>query len=273
MTDPRAILRQAGLSPKKSFGQNFLVAPHATEAIARACVPDDEVGRAMVVEIGAGTGVLTAELGARARVVVAIERDRDLVPLLTRAFAERPNVRVVEGDAVTAPLGELLGDEPPRVLCGNLPYQLTGRLLSLATEHAARLERAVFMVQAEVGERILAAPGTKEYGALSVFVTAAFDARRVLRVSRGCFFPSPDVESCVLELLPRSARIDETDRFRRVVKAAFAQRRKTLRNAWRALGTMDELENAARAAGTTLDARGEILSADQFAKAASTFPR
>lgn len=272
MSDPRTILRQAGLSPKKSFGQNFLVAPHATEAIARACVPDAEVGRATVVEIGAGTGVLTAPLAERARVLVAIERDRDLVPLLTRAFAERPSVRIVEADAVTAPLDELLGDEAPRVLCGNLPYQLTGRLLSLATEHAARLERAVFMVQAEVGERILASPGTKEYGALSVFVTAAFDARRVLKVSRGCFYPSPDVESCVLELVPRSARIEETERFRSVVKAAFGQRRKTLRNTWRALGTAEELANAARAAGTTLDARGETLTADQFAAAARVLP-
>jgi 16S rRNA (adenine1518-N6/adenine1519-N6)-dimethyltransferase len=225
-----------------------------------------------VVEIGAGTGVLTAALSARARAVVAIERDRDLVPLLTRAFAERANVRVVEADAVTAPLAELLGDEAPRVLCGNLPYQLTGRLLSLATEHVARLERAVFMVQAEVGERILAAPGTKEYGALSVFVTAAFDARRVLKVSRGCFFPAPDVESCVLELVPRRARIEETEKFRKVVKAAFAQRRKTLRNAWRALGTLEELQDAARAAGTTLDARGEVLTADQFARAAQALP-
>ena len=272
MTDPRSILRQAGLSPKKSFGQNFLVAPHATEAIARACVRDDELGRAMVVEIGAGTGVLTAELAARARAVVAIERDRDLVPLLTRAFAERANVRIVEADAVTAPLAELLGEEPPRVLCGNLPYQLTGRLLSLATEHAARLERAVFMVQAEVGDRILATPGTKEYGALSVFVAAAFEARRVLKVSRGCFYPAPDVESCVLELVPRSSRIEETERFRAVVKSAFGQRRKTLRNTWRALGTREELEAAAQAAGTTLDARGETLTADQFAAAARALP-
>jgi 16S rRNA (adenine1518-N6/adenine1519-N6)-dimethyltransferase len=221
-----------------------------------------------VVEIGAGTGALTAELAARGKAVIAIERDRDLVPLLEARFAGT-NVRVLEGDAQTTDYAALFdGAAPPRVLCGNLPYQLTGRLLALATEHAARLERAVFMVQAEVAERVLAAPRTKDYGALTVFVRAAFVPTRALRVGAGAFFPPPNVESAVIALVPRADRIAESDAFRAVVKAAFAMRRKTLRNAWRALAELAVLERMAAAAGTTLDARGEELDEGQFARAA-----
>ena len=268
-TDPRTVLRDAGLRPKKSFGQNFLVAPGIAEQIAIACVPDPEVGRATVVEIGAGTGALTALLGVRAKRVVAIERDRDLAPILRSRFAET-NVEIREVDAQSVDYAALLdGESPPRVVCGNLPYQLTGRLLSLATEHASRLERAVFMVQAEVADRVLAVPRTKDYGALTIFVRAAFVPTRVLRVSAGAFFPPPNVESAVIVLVPRRDRITETDAVRAMFKGAFAQRRKQLRNAWRAVAPMPDLEAAAAAAGVTLDARGEELDADQFARAAA----
>ena len=259
--DPRAVLREAGLSPKKSFGQNFLVTGDVAERIAAAAVPDDERGRApVVVEIGAGTGALTASLAARAREVVAIERDRDLVPLLRDAFADAPNVRVVEGDAKTFEFAE-----DDFVLAGNLPYQITGLLLERAAGVAGRLRRAVFMVQREVADRLLAAPGTKTYGALTVFTRAAFDVRRLMNVAPGSFFPPPDVTSAVVVLTPRADRVPETDRFRALVSKAFEQRRKTLRNAWRGLAPPDALAAAADAAKVSLDARGETLSVDQFA--------
>lgn len=269
MSDPRADLRAAGLRPKKSFGQNFLVSLGVAEQIAAACVPGTELGQVTVVEIGAGTGALTELIAARAKSVVAIERDRDLVPILSTRFSGT-NVRVVEGDAQTVDYAALFDDaEKPRVLCGNLPYQLTGRLLSSATAHASRIERAVFMVQAEVADRILAAPRTKDYGALTVFVCAAFVPTRVLRVSGASFFPPPDVESAVIALVPRADRIAETDAFRALVKGAFGQRRKQLRNSWRAVAPMPVLEEAARAAGVVLEARGEELSVEQFARAAA----
>lgn len=271
MKDPRALLREEGLAPKRSFGQNFLVAPHVVDAIAAACVPDGERGMARVVEIGAGTGALTSKLAERARRVVAIERDRDLVPLLQRGLEGAP-VEVVEADAQTADLGALLGEaEPdsPRVLCGNLPYQLTGRLLRRAVELSRELDRAVFMVQEEVADRLLAAPGTKEYGALTVFVHAAFDVTRVLRVSRGSFHPPPEVTSAVVALMPRRPpRAEETPRLRALVKGAFEARRKTLRNAWSGVASRDELVRAAEAAGVSLDARGETLSVEAFARMA-----
>jgi 16S rRNA (adenine1518-N6/adenine1519-N6)-dimethyltransferase len=270
--DPRAALRDAGLRPKRSFGQNFLIAGGIAAAVAEACVPDDEIGRARVVEIGAGTGGLTGLLARRARSVVAIERDRDLVPLLVRETAEA-GVRVVEADAQTVDLASLLGDtEPdsPRVLCGNLPYAITGALLRRAMENATGVERVVFMVQDEVAERLGASPGTKEWGALTVFIRAAFQVRRVLRAPPGAFHPPPEVSSALVELLPlHPPRASETDLFRALVRGAFQARRKTLRNAWsRVAPDPGVLEKAALRAGISLGARGETLEVEAFARMA-----
>jgi len=271
--DPRALLRDAGLQPKKSFGQNFLVADAIADAIARACVQDDEVGRARVVEIGAGTGALTHRLATRAAHVVAIERDRDLVPVLRAALADT-GAEIVEADAQSVDLQALLG--PPaegrvRVLCGNLPYSITGALLRRAVEHATFVERAVFMVQDEVARRLTASPGSKEWGALTVFVRAAFDTRRVLRAPPGAFHPAPEVTSAVVELVPlRPPRALETGTFRALVRGAFEMRRKTLRNAWAALAPRgSSLEDAAAAAGIDLRARGETLDVESFARMAA----
>jgi 16S rRNA (adenine1518-N6/adenine1519-N6)-dimethyltransferase len=282
VTDPRTVLRGAGLRPKKGFGQNFLVAEPIARAIAAACVHDDEVGRARVVEIGAGTGALTRWLAERAREVVAIERDRDLVPLLRRDHeglhtlerSERADssteamVRVVEGDAKTVDLAALLGaPEPgsPRVLCGNLPYSITGALMRRAVEEADRVERVVFMVQSEVADRLGAKPGTKDWGALTVFVRAAFDVRRLMRAPPGAFHPPPDVTSAVVELVPvRPPRARETDRFRALVRGAFESRRKTLRNAWSRIAPAPAIAEAAQRARISLDARGETLDVEDF---------
>lgn len=269
MSDARAILRRAGLAPKKSFGQNFLVAPHVVESIAKACVPDDEIGKAKVVELGAGLGVLTRALAERAALVVAVERDRDLVPLLREelaAYGDR--VRIVEGDAQTAEPKELLGGRG--VLAGNLPYQITGRLIERAVSHADDLERAVFMVQLEVAERLAASPGTKEYGALTVFTRAAFATKKLFNVSKGSFHPPPDVTSAVVSLTPHRPKLaEETETFRALVRGAFGMRRKTLRNAWASVAPAEEIARAAENAGISLDARGETLDVAAFARMAN----
>ncbi|HWL88581.1 MAG TPA: 16S rRNA (adenine(1518)-N(6)/adenine(1519)-N(6))-dimethyltransferase RsmA [Polyangiaceae bacterium] len=270
--DSRTLLRESGLSPKKSFGQNFLVDARAVQSIARAAVPDSEVGRALVVELGAGLGALTAELVGRARHVTAVERDRDLVPVLARSFAEaieHGTLSVEEADAKTIDLEGLFAAAragETRVLCGNLPYQLTGPLLERSVQSASFIERAIFMVQREVAERLLAEPSTKEYGALTVFVRAAFEVRRVLAVGRGAFYPAPEVTSTVVELSPcRPPRALETETFRALVKGAFGARRKTLRNAWSALGA-PRVARAAESAGIDLSARGETLDVTAFAR-------
>jgi 16S rRNA (adenine1518-N6/adenine1519-N6)-dimethyltransferase len=271
--DARALLRARGLSPKKSFGQNFLVADGVTQAIAEACVPDAEVGKARVVELGAGAGALTSLLVLRAKHVIAVERDRDMVPILEDALAQSIRdgiLTVLEADAQSVDVPSTLGADAPRVLCGNLPYQITGRLLSLATMNAHYIDRAVFMVQEEVADRLAAAPGTKDYGALTVFTHAAFTVKKIRSVPPGCFFPPPDVTSAVVALTARRPPIaEETDTFRAVVSGAFQMRRKTLRNAWRDVAPREKLEAAAREANVSLDARGETLDVTAFARMAA----
>ncbi|MCL2777492.1 MAG: 16S rRNA (adenine(1518)-N(6)/adenine(1519)-N(6))-dimethyltransferase RsmA [Polyangiaceae bacterium] len=272
MKAARSILDRAGLVPKKSFGQHFLNRTTIVDFIARACVSDMEIGKARVLELGAGLGVLTTALALRAKSVVAIERDRDLIHVLAReleAFIAQGVLQVVEGDAQVQDTRARLGPfeaSSPRVLCGNLPYQITGSLIERAVRYADDVERVVFMVQLEVADRLAAKPGSKIYGALSVFTQAAFRVEKLYNVSPGCFYPPPDVTSAVVMFTPlRPRRADETPTFRALVKSAFCMRRKKLRNAWSGVASAEAIAHAAMRSGISLDARGETLSVDQFA--------
>lgn len=269
MSDPRKALGERGLRPKKSFGQNFLTSEETSAFIADACVPSAERGRAHVLELGAGTGALTAPLVERAARVVAVERDRELLPVLAERFADATaegRLTLVEGDAKAVGIEELLPDAAGhRVLAGNLPYQLTGPLLVRAVEQARVIARAVFLLQDEVVARLEAEPGNKIYGALTVFVSAAFRVQRLRTVGRHCFFPPPDVTSAIVALVPHETpRAEETPVFRALVKGAFEQRRKTLRNAWSRVGPAALVSEAATSANIDLDARGETLDVEAF---------
>jgi len=269
LSSPKALLDQHDLRPKHSFGQNFLCEERHAERIAALAAPS---GGERVLEIGAGLGALTDKLLARGCSVVAIERDRDLLPILAGQFeadTKSGALRIVEADAKSADWSELFGDHPRRVLAGNLPYQITGPLLRRTVSLASAIERAVYLVQKEVADRLVASPGTGEYGALSVFSQAAFTIERAFVIRPGSFYPVPRVDSAVVVLSPLGERIStETPQFRAVVKLAFATRRKTLRNAWRGLGLGPALESIAEQAGVSLDARGETLGVAQFARVA-----
>jgi 16S rRNA (adenine1518-N6/adenine1519-N6)-dimethyltransferase len=269
LTGAIALLREHGLSPKKALGQNFLLDPNLCRKIAEAACPSGGT----VLEIGPGLGALTAPLLDRADRVVVVERDRELAPLLGRTLADdvgSGKLRIVEGDALDTDWLALLAEgPPPRAVAGNLPYLVTGRLLERSIALAGEIARAVFMVQLEVAERLLADPGSKEYGALTVFVRAAFDVARLVIVRRGAFHPRPDVDSAVVVLTPRARKIDETDAFRSLVKAAFNMRRKTLRNAWKATSfPFERVERAAAEAGIDLARRGETLAPEDFERVA-----
>jgi 16S rRNA (adenine1518-N6/adenine1519-N6)-dimethyltransferase len=272
---PRLLLERYGLRAKHPFGQNFLSDANISRQIAElATTPPGGT----VIEIGAGLGSLTRPLLARAARVVAIERDRDLVPALKDEFGEavaEGRLEIAEADAKQVDYAALLSSGPsPRTIAGNLPYQLTGPLLRLAVALTNSYDRAVFMVQLEVADRLVARPSQSEYGALTVFVEAACRVERKMVVKRGAFYPQPRVDSAVVVLVPRLEPIHpETAEFRAVVKAAFAQRRKTLRNAWRALpgASGDVVARAAERAGIDLDARGETLDAAAFARMTREF--
>lgn len=266
-SDMRAILSRHGLTPKKSFGQNFLLDRNLCSRLAELAAPEG----AFVVEIGAGLGAFTAPLLSRARRVIAIERDRDLVPVLGAELAkaiDEGRLSIVEADAKAfAYRAAFEAEAAPRALAGNLPYQLTGPLLELAVSLSEVVERAGFLVQLEVADRLAATPGSEAYGALSVFVQAAYDVERALVVRRGAFLPQPNVDSAFVVLTPKRPPIArETDGFRRVVKAAFGQRRKKLRNAWTELAPREAVAAAAARAGIDLELRGEVLAVRDFAR-------
>lgn len=276
MTDPeqgpRAQLAERGLRAKKHFGQNFLTDSNLAQRIAElATTPQGGT----VVELGAGLGALTGPLLERAAHVVAVERDRDLIPLLEQRFARAVTdgkLEIVEADAKSIDPTQLCGAHPrPHVLAGNLPYNITGPLLSLATTVAPKLERVVYLVQLEVADRVAARPGSDAYGALSVFVQAQFTPRRALVVRRGAFHPQPNVDSAVLVLEPLPTPVTaETEVFRALVRAAFAQRRKKLVNAWRGvLGrSAAAITAAAERAQIDLNLRGEVLAVTDFSNMA-----
>jgi 16S rRNA (adenine1518-N6/adenine1519-N6)-dimethyltransferase len=225
-----------------------------------------------VVEIGAGLGALTRPLLERAGRVIAIERDRDLIPVLEveLGFAlDAGKLRLEEADAKAADWLALLAKGPrPHVIAGNLPYQITGPLLQKLTTIAHAIDRAVVLVQREVADRLTAEPGAENWGALSFFVQAQFVSSRSFVIRRGAFFPQPGVDSAVVVLEPREPPVAETEAFRSLVQAAFTQRRKKLRNAWRGIAEASVLDRAARSAGIDLEARGEVLQVAAFARMA-----
>jgi 16S rRNA (adenine1518-N6/adenine1519-N6)-dimethyltransferase len=259
--DPRTFLSRHKLRPKDSFGQCFLVSPHVVKAIVDAvdARPDETV-----VEIGTGTGTLARCLAPAARRVLAIERDRDLVAALA-ADPLPPNVTVVEADAATFDYGAVYAEGPTAVV-GNLPYQITGRLIRALVETPG-WRVAVVMVQQEVGRRLAASPGDDDWGALSVFTQAACSVDKVCSAAPGCFHPAPRVQSTVVRLTPRATPLAVEDRrFQQVVKALFAARRKTLRNGLSSVVGRDHAAAVCAAAGVDPGARPETLTIEQLGR-------
>lgn len=252
---------------RKSLGQHFLNDPRILQRIVDAL---ELRGDETVVEIGPGRGSLTELLASRARRLVLIEYDRALAALLRDKYASKPAVTVVERDVREVSLGDVGGDEYS--LVGNVPYYITTPILFQALERP-RAQRAVFLVQREVAERIVAPAGDREYGALSVNVQALAHAELLFRVAPGSFQPPPKVDSAVVRITPRAdpavSPRDEAP-YRRFVQAAFGMRRKQLRRIVREIGGLSvEAANAAlEAAGIDGAARPETLSAVDFARVA-----
>jgi len=264
--DPRRLLARHGLSPKRGMSQNFLTSRSAVESIVRAAAlsPDEPV-----VELGAGLGTLTTELMRSGARVLAIDRDPDMLRVLETELVPH-GLAVQDADAADldcAALAERMGG--PLCVVGNLPYSITGAILKNLVRHRHSVSRVLVMVQAEVGDRLLAAPDSAEYGALTVFTHAAFAIDRVLRLSPGCFHPPPKVKSSVLRLVPRAVPLaHETEAFKLVVHAAFQRRRKTLRNALGGAMPVHDAEAVLERAGIDPGRRGETLSVEEFARLA-----
>ncbi len=273
-TKTRAIVQEKGFRPHKSRGQNFLIDANIVRKIAEAASlsPQDTV-----VEIGPGLGALTQELAEQAGKVIAIEIDRRLMATLRETLADKDNVRLVEADALKIDFDRLVGEHSGKIEGGlptykvvaNLPYYITTPLLMHLLENRFKIDKMVVMVQAEVGRRMLAAPGSKDYGSLSVAVQYYMQPTFAFKVPPSVFYPRPKVNSLVLKLNARDRplieNIDE-ELFFLIVRTAFNQRRKMLVNALTNMGiNRMVLLKALKEAGIDPRCRGETLNIRQFA--------
>jgi len=267
-------LADHNLSLKKSLGQHFLVDERVLDRIIDAAELDGSTG---VLEIGPGMGALTERLADRAGWVLAVEIDGRLIPILRELFVDRPRVTVVHGDALQVDLKALmdrhLGSAERFSVVANLPYYATSPILMRLLEERLPLDRIVVMIQKEVAERIMAEPGTKEYGSLSVAVRYFAEVFRVCGVPRNCFVPRPQVDSAVIGLRIRReplVSVRNEPLFFRMVRAAFSQRRKTLANALSSSlfggKRKAELENLLKEIGIDPNRRGETLTLEEFAQ-------
>jgi 16S rRNA (adenine1518-N6/adenine1519-N6)-dimethyltransferase len=250
---------------RKRLGQHFLTDPRILGRIADALeLRADET----VVEIGPGRGALTVQLAARAGRVVAVELDRALARSLRAAFAGDPRVEIIEGDVLDADLAALAGG--PYALAGNVPYYITTPIVFRALRRP-RPSRAVFLVQREVAERMAAAPGTREYGALSVNVQALADVSLLFHVAAGSFQPPPKVDSAVVRIVPRAhpdVRPEHEVQYGTLVIRAFGLRRKQMRRVVRTITGLDvaAVDRLLLAAAVDPEARPEMLTPAQFAR-------
>jgi len=270
-------MQRHGLRPRKELGQHFLADHNVIQRLVD-CI-DPRPGEA-ILEFGAGPGVLTEHLldaGAR---VVAVELDNALAAVLKQELGGRPEFRLVHADLTRVDAREVrreLGVER-LTLVGNLPYQLTSHVLFGVLDLESNLDRAVFMVQREVAERIVAPPGTRTYGILSVLLRAYHDVAIVLRVKPGSFMPPPRVDSAVIRLVPRAGGPallwGERAALVRLVKSTFNERRKILRNTLRKFYDLEAeaLDALASASGVDLGLRPEDLPVEDFVRLLHALP-
>ncbi|BAL82210.1 putative ribosomal RNA small subunit methyltransferase A [Selenomonas ruminantium subsp. lactilytica TAM6421] len=265
------ILKAFGLRMSKKLGQNFLIDASIVQGIVDAA--EIEEGD-RVLEIGPGIGTLTQGLAEAGADVTAVELDKKLPAVLAETLKGYDNVRIVPGDILKVNIPEIMGDKPFKV-AANLPYYITTPILMALLERHLPITHMVTMVQKEVALRMVAKPGGKDYGALSVAVQYYTEPEIVLDVPPRSFIPAPEVDSVVIACKVRetpAVQVQDEKMFFRVVKAAFGQRRKTLSNALKGGGfAKEQVAPAMEQAGIELNRRGETLSLDEFAKLADAF--
>ncbi|OJV62301.1 MAG: 16S rRNA (adenine(1518)-N(6)/adenine(1519)-N(6))-dimethyltransferase [Clostridiales bacterium 38-18] len=282
LTSPRTIkyiMEKYGFHFSKSLGQNFIIDDHVIERI----IDGAEVGgEDVVLEIGPGIGVLTNALCESAQKVVSIEIDKSLIPVLGETVGHHDNLKIVNQDVlktdVKALIKEEFGDRKPKLIA-NLPYYVTTPIIMLFLEERIPISDLIVMIQKEVADRIVAGPGTKAYGALSVVVQYFTEPSIVTRVSRGSFMPMPNVDSTVIRLNVREnppvTLLDE-EVFFLTIKDAFGKRRKTLLNALSSgflKLTKEQTKLALAEVGIPENMRGEVLTIDEFASLANAIAK
>ena len=270
------LLQRHGFHTSKSLGQHFLISRKVLQAIVDACELDEGLP---VLEIGPGVGTVTRALAERGAEVTAVELDTRALAVLQETIGDFPAVHVVQGDILAVDLPALLQGRRWTVV-GNLPYYITTPVISHILEVTGSIARAVFMVQAEVADRLQASPGSKIYGSLSVFVQVYATVERIIRVPRGAFLPPPTVDSAVVRFNMRPEPLVPPaiqPLFFTIVHAAFGQRRKTLENALTGGGVLGgdkgQITDVLATVGISPSRRGETLGIAEFLQIAEEVAR
>ncbi len=277
MSEVKRLMEAHGVTFNKQFGQNFLVSEAIPERIAEQCGAEPEDA---ILEIGPGIGTLTIELARRYSKVVSVEIDRGLIPILSETLSEYPNVTVTNQDIMKTDLKALFEEAfagKNVTVCANLPYYITTPILMYLLESGMPIDNITVMVQKEVAQRLTSLPGEELYGAITASIAWYGKVDRLFTVPAGCFMPAPKVDSAVIRISiykEPPTKVTNTDMLFRVIKGAFAQRRKTLGNSMASVfsewnkGTLcDLLEKA----GYSASLRGETLGIGDFAAIANVF--
>ena len=274
------IIQKYEFAFQKKFGQNFLIDTHVLEKIiAAAGVTEDDC----VLEIGPGIGTMTQYLAEHARSVVAVEIDKNLIPILQETLKEYENITVINDDILKVDINKLTeeynGGRPIKVVA-NLPYYITTPIIMGLFEGGVPIDNSTVMVQKEVAERMQVGPGSKDYGALSLAVQYYADAYIVANVPPNCFIPRPGVGSAVIRLTRHKeppVEVDDPKLMFKLIRASFNQRRKTLQNGLNNSPELpfakDEIADAIESLGVTPQIRGEALTLKQFADVSNYFTR
>ncbi|WP_047503292.1 16S rRNA (adenine(1518)-N(6)/adenine(1519)-N(6))-dimethyltransferase RsmA [Staphylococcus sp. ZWU0021] len=273
-TRTKALLNQYGFNFKKSLGQNFLIDVNIIHNIIDASDIDEQTG---IIEVGPGMGSLTEQLAKSAKKVMAFEIDQRLIPVLKDTMGPYDNVTVINEDILKADIAhyitEHLTDCEKIMVVANLPYYITTPILLNLMQQKLPIDGYVVMMQKEVGERLNAQVGTKAYGSLSIVAQYYTETSKVLTVPKSVFLPPPNVDSIVVKLMKRPTPIvdiDDENKFFKMTKAAFSQRRKTINNNYQSLFVNGKVNKEKilewlEAAGINPRRRGETLSIKEFA--------
>jgi 16S rRNA (adenine1518-N6/adenine1519-N6)-dimethyltransferase len=273
------IMQQYGLFPKKRLGQNFLIDRNVLIKIAESCNITSEQ---YFVEIGPGLGSLTQELAIRSQGVLAIEVDTGLEPVLEELAVKKNNVRILFRDILKVDIeSEIertfgLQEVPPYQVCANIPYNITTPIIFQLLENCPNMQAATLMMQKEVGERLLAKPGSKEYGRLTITAAYYANIKHILNVSSTCFYPRPDVDSVVLRITPQRPKtivVKSEDVFKDLIRVAFQKRRKTILNIISTYFGLEKYktEEKLREIGLGANLRPENLSIQEVATLVNAF--
>ncbi|WP_141434171.1 16S rRNA (adenine(1518)-N(6)/adenine(1519)-N(6))-dimethyltransferase RsmA [Bacillus sp. 03113] len=271
----QSILEKYGFSFKKSLGQNFLIDTNILRNIVEKAELSNESG---AIEIGPGIGALTEQLAKKSRKVVSFEIDQRLLPILKETLSPYPNIQIVHQDVLKANVKEVIEKEFQDIkdimVVANLPYYVTTPIIMKLLEEKLPIRGMVVMLQKEVADRISAKPGTKEYGSLSIAIQYYMKAEIVIIVPKTVFVPQPNVDSAVIRLTKRPGPLVEVrneDFFFKIVKASFAQRRKTILNnltsqLQEGKEKKEQIISALQEADIEPRRRGESLSIEEFAR-------